>query len=97
MVSVGEVSHADGVIVLDGPTASFEDQVLCCKKARQLRIPFLGICRGLQAAAVDVARHLAHFPKANSVEYAPDTSVPLDPYLPVPLFRNRAGPKASLA
>ena len=75
--SVGEVSHADGVIVPNGPTPSFEDQVLCCRETRELEIPFLGICGGLQAAAVDVARHLAHLPEANSEEYSPKTPVPL--------------------
>ncbi|GAI38470.1 unnamed protein product, partial [marine sediment metagenome] len=77
VASVAEISHADGVIVPNGPTPSFEDQVLCCKKARELRIPFLGICGGLQAAAVDVARHLAHLPEASSEEYSPKTPVPL--------------------
>lgn len=77
MASVGEVSHADGVIVPNGPTPSLEDQILCCKEARELRIPFLGICGGFQAAAVDVARHLAGLGKANSVEYEPETPVPL--------------------
>lgn len=43
MASVAEISHADGVIVPNGPTPSFEDQVLCCKEARELRIPFLGV------------------------------------------------------
>jgi len=77
MASVAEVSHADGVIVPNGPTPSFEGQVLCCKEARELRIPFLGICGGLQAAVVDVARQLAHLTEANSVEYSPDTTVPI--------------------
>lgn len=77
MASVGEVSHADGVIVPNGPTPSFDSQVLGCKTARESGIPFLGICGGLQAAAVDVARHLASLSEANSVEYAPDTSVPI--------------------
>ncbi len=77
MASVAEVSHADGIIAPNGPTPSFEGQILCCKEARELRIPFLGICGGLQAAAVDVARHLAHLPEANSEEYSPKTPVPL--------------------
>ena len=77
MASVAEISCADGVIVPNGPTPSFEGQVLCCKEARELGIPFLGICGGLQAAAVDVARHLAHLPDANSEEYSSDTPVAL--------------------
>lgn len=77
MASVAEISCADGVIVPNGPTPSFEGQVLCCKEARELGIPFLGICGGLQAAAVDAGRHLAHLPDANSEEYSSDTPVAL--------------------
>ncbi len=77
MASASEVFQADGVIVPNGSTPSFEDQILCCKEARELRIPFLGICGGLQAAAVDVARHLALLPEADSEEYTPDTPVPI--------------------
>ena len=77
IASAAEVSQADAVIVPNGPAPSFEGQILCCEKARELRIPFLGICGGLQAAAVDVARNLAHLPEANSEEYSPGTPVPL--------------------
>jgi len=77
MESVSKVATVEGVIVPNGPTPSFEGQVLCCKAARESGIPLLGICGGLQAAAVDVARHLADLPKANSVEYVPTTPVPI--------------------
>jgi CTP synthase len=75
--AAGDIATAQGVIVPNGPTPSFEGQILCCKTARESRIPLLGICGGLQAAAVDVARHLAGLPEANSVEYVPTTSVPV--------------------
>jgi len=77
MEAVSEITNARGVIVPNGPTPSFEGQVTCCKVARESEIPLLGICGGLQAAAVDVARHLAGLPEANSVEYVPATPVPI--------------------
>ncbi len=77
MASVTEVSGANGVIVPNGPSPSFEGQILCCKKARESSIPFLGICGGLQAAAVEVARNFAHLPEANSEEYSPETPISL--------------------
>ena len=77
MEAVDEIANAKGVIVPNGPTSSFEGQVLCCKAARESEIPLLGICGGLQAAAVDVARNLAGLPEANSVEYAPTTPMPI--------------------
>ncbi len=77
MEAVSEITNVKGVIVPNGPTPSFEGQVVCCKVARESKIPLLGICGGLQAAAVDVARHLAGLPEANSVEYVPTTPVPI--------------------
>jgi CTP synthase len=77
MEAVNKITNAMGVIVPNGSTPSFDGQVLCCKAARELGIPLLGICGGLQAAAVDIARHLAGLPDANSVEYAPTTPMPI--------------------
>ena len=77
MEAVSEITNVKGVIVPNGPTPSFEGQVVCCKVARESKIPLLGICGGLQAAAVDIARHLASLPEANSVEYVPTTPVPI--------------------
>jgi CTP synthase len=77
MEAVNGIANARGVIVPNGSTQSFEGQVLCCKTARESGIPLLGICGGLQAAAVDVARHLAGLLEANSVEYVPKTRVPI--------------------
>ena len=75
--SVAQVSNANGVIVPNGPTPSFEAQVLCCKRARETQVPILGICGGLQAMAVDIARHLAGLREANSEEYDLTTTTPV--------------------
>jgi len=77
MEAVSEITNVKGVIVPNGSTPSFEGQVACCKVARESKIPLLGICGGFQAAAVDIARHLAGLPEANSVEYVPTTPVPI--------------------
>jgi CTP synthase len=75
--AMDDILAASGIIIPNGITNSFEGQVACCKGAREAGIPLLGICGGLQAAAIDVARHLAGLPEANSVEHAPATSMPL--------------------
>lgn len=75
--AAGEISNAQGVIVPNGPTPSFEGQILCCRAARESGTPLFGICGGLQAAVVDVARHLAGLPEANSTEYVPRTPMPI--------------------
>lgn len=45
--------------------------------ARENRVPFFGICMGLQAAVIESARNLAGIPKANSSEFIPDTRHPV--------------------
>ena len=73
-----EQVEADGVGVLDGVDAilvpggfgdrGFEGKVATAKHARENRIPYFGICYGMQAAVVDVARHKAGLAGANTTE-----------------------------
>jgi CTP synthase len=44
--------------------------------AREHRLPFLGICLGLQVAIIEFARNVCHL-KANSTEFEPDCEVPV--------------------
>jgi CTP synthase len=39
--------------------------------ARERRVPFLGICFGMQMAVIETARNLAHLPAASSTEFGP--------------------------
>jgi len=47
----------------------FEGKILATKYARENKIPFLGICLGLQAAVIDFARNVAGLDGANSTEF----------------------------
>ena len=55
----------------------FEGKILATQYAREHKIPFLGICLGLQAAAVEYARHVAGLGKANSTEFEQDCEHPV--------------------
>lgn len=55
----------------------FEGKVLACQYARENNVPLLGICFGLHAAIVDVARNLAGMKDAHSTEMVPDTPYPV--------------------
>jgi CTP synthase len=73
-----EQVEAEGTSVLDGVDAilvpggfgdrGFEGKVATAKHARENRIPYFGICYGMQAAVVDVARHKAGLAGANTTE-----------------------------
>ena len=55
----------------------FEGKILACKYARERKLPYLGICLGLQAAVVEFARNVAGLEGANSSEFEPDTPHPV--------------------
>jgi len=63
------LSDVDGILVPGGfGDRGFEGKVLTSKYARENNVPYFGICYGMQAAVVDVARHLAGLPGANTTE-----------------------------
>ena len=76
-----------GVQILEGHDAilipggfgerGFEGKILSTQYARENKIPFLGICLGLQAAVVDYARNVAGLEGANSSEFVQDSEHPV--------------------
>ena len=68
----------DAILVPGGfGERGFEGKILATQYAREYRIPFLGICLGLQAAVVEYARHVAGLSKANSTEFEQDCEHPV--------------------
>ena len=63
------LAGVDGILVPGGfGDRGFEGKVLASKYARERKLPYFGICYGMQAAVVDVARNLAGLEGANSTE-----------------------------
>ncbi len=63
------LAGVDGVLVPGGfGDRGFEGKVLTSKFARETGLPYFGICYGMQAAVVDMARHEAGLAGANSTE-----------------------------
>ena len=54
-----------------------EGKILAAQYAREHKIPFLGICLGLQIAVIEFARHVAHLSQANSTEFDATTLYPV--------------------
>jgi CTP synthase len=67
-----------GLLVCPGFGArGVEGKVRAIRYAREQRIPFLGICYGMQWAVVEFARHVCGLAGANTTEVAPDTPHPV--------------------
>jgi CTP synthase len=68
----------DGLIVPGGfGERGIEGKVEAIRFARERRLPFLGICLGMQCAVIDVARGLAGLAEAHSTEFARNTPDPV--------------------
>ncbi|WP_149194027.1 CTP synthase [Luteimonas suaedae] len=72
------LAGVDGILVPGGfGDRGFEGKVLASQYARERRVPYFGICYGLQAAVVDIARHVAGLEGANSTENDRQTPHPV--------------------
>ncbi len=54
-----------------------EGKIAAAKYAREKKIPYLGICLGMQVALLEYARNMAGLSKANSTEFDSDTEQPV--------------------
>ncbi|MGD0624708.1 MAG: CTP synthase [Thermodesulfobacteriota bacterium] len=77
------LSEADGILVPGGfGDRGIEGKIMAVNYARTLRVPFLGICLGMQLAVVEFARHVCGLGGANSSEFDPGTPHPVIALLP---------------
>jgi len=82
-VAAERLAGVDGVLVPGGfGGRGIEGKVLAAQFARERRVPFLGICLGMQIAVVEFARHVAGMEGANSTEFDPETPSPVIDLLP---------------
>ena len=73
----------DGILVPGGfGTRGTEGKITAIQYARENKIPFLGICLGMQMAIVEYARHVLGHQDANSIELNPDTTHPVIALMP---------------
>ena len=63
----------DGILVPGGfGDRGIEGKIKAVQYARENKVPFFGICLGMQMAVVEFARHCAGLPDANSAEFLPE-------------------------
>ncbi|MGB8951947.1 MAG: CTP synthase [Candidatus Aminicenantales bacterium] len=64
----------DGILVPGGfGKRGIEGKIRAVTYAREHKIPYFGICLGMQCATVEFARNIVRLKKANSTEFDPDT------------------------
>ncbi len=54
-----------------------EGKIKAAQYARENKVPYLGICLGMQVALIEYARNVAGLTNANSTEFSPDTNQPV--------------------
>ncbi len=67
-----------GVLVPGGfGERGIEGKILAAKYARETKMPYLGLCLGMQIATIEFARNVLHLEKAHSTEFDPSTPHPV--------------------
>ncbi|KAJ0989351.1 hypothetical protein J5N97_007707 [Dioscorea zingiberensis] len=77
------LKDADGILVPGGfGDRGVQGKILAAKYARENKVPFLGICLGMQIAVIEFARSVLNLKDANSTEFDPDTLNPCVIFMP---------------
>ena len=72
------LQQADGIVVPGGfGSRGIEGKVMAARYARERKIPYLGLCLGMQVMSVEFARHVLDHEDANSTEFDRSTSAPV--------------------
>ena len=74
---------ADGILVPGGfGDRGVQGKMLAAKYARENKVPYLGICLGMQTAVIEFARSVLGLKDANSEEFDPNTKNPFVIFMP---------------
>lgn len=76
--NVARLDKYDAILVPGGfGQRGVEGKICAARFARENKIPYLGICLGMQVATIEYARNVAGLKGANSTEFDPNASVPV--------------------
>jgi CTP synthase len=69
-----QLADYDGILVPGGfGKRGIEGMLLAIRHAREKKVPYFGICLGMQTACIEFARNMCGLPEANSSEFDPST------------------------
>jgi CTP synthase len=75
---VGLLENIDAILIPGGfGNRGIEGKIKAIQYAREEKVPFLGICLGMQTAVIEFARHVVGLKDANSTEFDKQTSHPV--------------------
>jgi len=75
---VGSLEPMDAILVPGGfGERGVEGKIIAARYARENKVPYLGICLGMQVAVIEIARNLANLEGAHSTEFNPATPYPV--------------------
>lgn len=76
--TLAELASCDGCLVPGGfGERGWEGKIAAARYCREQRLPYFGICLGMQVLAVEFARNVMGHPHANSTEMDPQTTMPI--------------------
>ncbi|MBU6258696.1 MAG: CTP synthase [Burkholderiales bacterium] len=76
--SAAQLARFDAILVPGGfGKRGIEGKIVAAQYAREHRLPYLGICLGMQVATIEYARHVAGLEGANSTEFDPQCAHPV--------------------
>lgn len=76
--NVAQLAKFDAILVPGGfGVRGVEGKICAARFARENKVPYLGICLGMQVATIEFARHVAGLKDANSTEFNPTTPHPV--------------------
>ena len=77
------MAGVDGILVPGGfGNRGIEGKIKAIQYAREHKIPFFGICLGMQCAVIEFARHVCVMADANSSEFNPNSTHPVIDLMP---------------
>ncbi len=76
--NVSRLAKYDAILVPGGfGQRGVEGKICAARFARETKVPYLGICLGMQVATIEYARNVAGLPDANSTEFDANTPCPV--------------------
>lgn len=79
----GKLRRSHGILVPGGfGNRGIEGKISAVQYAREKKVPYFGLCLGMQIATIEFARHVAGLPAATSTEFDPDAKVPVIHIMP---------------